>query len=56
MKISMNVNFQVGHSIFLLFVITSRGQSTTIQIQQEDEVSVELIEERERAIRQLEVC
>ncbi|XP_028406375.1 syntaxin-7-like isoform X2 [Dendronephthya gigantea] len=31
-----------------------KDQSTNIQIQQEDEVAVELIEERERAIRQLE--
>lgn len=34
---------------------TSRGQSTNLQIQQEDEISTEMLEERERAIRQLEV-
>ena len=28
----------------------------SIQVQDEEEISVELIEERERAIRQLEVC
>ncbi|XP_046861012.1 syntaxin-7-like isoform X2 [Xenia sp. Carnegie-2017] len=31
-----------------------QGQSTTIQVQQEDEINVELLEERERAVRQLE--
>lgn len=47
----------ISESSFLLSLFYSgRGQSGGIQIQQEDEVSVELIQERERAIRQLEVC
>lgn len=36
--------------------IFCRTAGSGIQVQAEEEVSVELIEEREKAIRQLEVC
>ena len=40
--------------MFNIFCRTAGGFG--IQVQGEEEISVELIEERERAIRQLEVC
>jgi len=40
--------------MFDIFFRTAGGFG--IQVQEEEEISVELIEERERAIRQLEVC
>lgn len=45
------VNFGPSNSSGISY---DQGQSTNLQIQQEDEISTEMLEERERAIRQLE--